>query len=114
LRAYINNISGTNSLYEFIEKIKPALKSELKTYSKNVKDDVVKYKGKMYVATETIQGYNPEQSKLWKKLSDSLKYTSGTESHIDPQTGDVWFDTSSGISYTYFDDGNTVQWVELS
>jgi len=79
-----------------------------------VKDDVVKYKGKMYVATETIQGYNPEQSKLWKKLSDSLKYTSGTESHIDPQTGDVWFDTSSGISYTYFDDGNTVQWVELS
>tara|TARA_R100000008_G_scaffold76084_1_gene55692 strand:- start:8 stop:895 length:888 start_codon:yes stop_codon:yes gene_type:complete len=44
LRAYINNVSGTNSLYEFIEKIKPALKSEIKKYSKNVQDDVVKIK----------------------------------------------------------------------
>jgi hypothetical protein len=44
LRAYINNISGTNSLVEFIDKVKPALKSELKKYSKNLTDKVVKIK----------------------------------------------------------------------
>jgi len=44
LRAYINNVSNTNSLQEYIEKVTPAIKRELKKYSKNVKDDVVKIK----------------------------------------------------------------------
>ena len=44
LRAYINNISGTNSLKEFIEKVTPVLKKELKKYSKNVNNKIVKIK----------------------------------------------------------------------
>ena len=44
LRAYINNVSGTNSLKEHIEKVTPIIKSELKKYSKNLKDEVVKIK----------------------------------------------------------------------
>ena len=44
LRAYINNVSGTNSLKEFISKVTPTIKSELKKYSKNLKDEVVKIK----------------------------------------------------------------------
>ena len=44
LRAYINNVSGTNSLKEYIEKIVPVIISELKKYSKNLKDEVVKIK----------------------------------------------------------------------
>jgi hypothetical protein len=44
LRAYINNVSNTSSLREFIEKVKPALKAELKKYSKNLKDKVVRIK----------------------------------------------------------------------
>mgnify|MGYP001160822800 CR=1 FL=1 len=44
LKAYINNISGTNSLKEFIESKVPNIKNELKKYSKNIKDDVVKIK----------------------------------------------------------------------
>jgi hypothetical protein len=44
LRAYINNVSGTNSLKEFISKVTPTIKSELKKYSKNLKDEVVQIK----------------------------------------------------------------------
>ena len=44
LRAYINNLSNTNSLNEYIEKILPALINDIKKYQKNITDDVVKIK----------------------------------------------------------------------
>ena len=44
LRAYINNVSGTSSLKEYIEKEIPKVKKGLITYSKNLKDKVVKIK----------------------------------------------------------------------
>ena len=44
LRSYINNISNTNSLKEYIEKIRPVIKRELIKYSKNVDNKVVKIK----------------------------------------------------------------------
>ena len=44
LRAYINNVSNTNSLKEYIETVTPVIKRELKKYSKNLSDDVVKIK----------------------------------------------------------------------
>jgi len=44
LRAYINNVSGTNSLKEFIQKVVPAIKKDLSKYSNNLTDKVVKIK----------------------------------------------------------------------
>ena len=44
LRAYINNVSGTNSLKEYIDSIKPELKKELKKHSSVIKDKIVKIK----------------------------------------------------------------------
>ena len=44
LRAYINNVSGTSSLKEYIEKEIPKIKKGLVTYSKNLQDEVVKIK----------------------------------------------------------------------
>ena len=44
MRAYINNVSGTNSLKEYIEKEVPNLKRGLIKYSTNLKDKVVKIK----------------------------------------------------------------------
>ena len=44
LRAYINNVSGTNSLKEYIEEVVPVIKKDLTKYSKNLKDKVVKIK----------------------------------------------------------------------
>ena len=44
LRAYINNVSNTSSLKEYIQKQVPTIKNELKKYSKNLKDKVVRIK----------------------------------------------------------------------
>ena len=53
LRAYINNISNTNSLKEYIAKQVPDIKNGLKKYSKNLQDEVVKIK-----MNETINSIN--------------------------------------------------------
>ncbi len=44
LKAYINNVSNTNSLKEYIESEIPNIKKELKHNGKNLKDKVVKIK----------------------------------------------------------------------
>ena len=44
LKNYINNISNTNSLREYINKQVPLIKTEIKKYSKNVDDNVVTIK----------------------------------------------------------------------
>ena len=44
LRAYINNVSNTNSLKEFIQKVIPVIKKELKQHSNKLQDEVVKIK----------------------------------------------------------------------
>ena len=44
LRAYINNVSNVNSLKEYIEKVVPAIKRELKQHSNKLTDKVVKIK----------------------------------------------------------------------
>lgn len=31
----------------------------------------------------------------------------------NPNNGDIWFDSSDGISYVYYDDGNSGSWVEM-
>jgi len=44
LKSYINNVSNTNSLKEYIDNQIPKVKTELKKYSKVLKDKVVKIK----------------------------------------------------------------------
>ena len=44
LRAYINNVSNTNSLNEYVETHIPTVKKQLVKYSTNLRDDVVKIK----------------------------------------------------------------------
>ena len=44
LRTYINNISNTNSLKEYIEKQVPIIRKELKRYGKKVDDKITKIK----------------------------------------------------------------------
>ena len=70
MRAYINNVSGTSSLKEYIEKEIPKIKKGLVTYSKNLKDEVVKIKLK-----EAIKSVN-KFCKL--NESNSVKDTSGS------------------------------------
>ena len=53
LREYINNISNTNSLKDTLKEIVKGLKEDLKTHSKNLKDEVVKIK-----MTEALKSIN--------------------------------------------------------
>jgi len=44
LRAYINNISNTNSLKEYINKHLPTIKKEIRSHIKNIDEKIVKIK----------------------------------------------------------------------
>jgi len=50
LKNYINNISNTNSLREYINEQVPQIKKEIDTYSEYINDDVVKIKLKEVIA----------------------------------------------------------------
>jgi hypothetical protein len=41
-------------------------------------------------------------------------YTISATPPADPGDGDVWFDSTDGLSYIYYDDGDSSQWVEIS
>ena len=44
LRAYINNVSNTNSLKEYINKHLPMIKKEIRSHIKNIDEKIVKIK----------------------------------------------------------------------
>ena len=44
LRSYINNISNTNSLIEYVKSEIPRVKSDIKRYSKKIDDKITKIK----------------------------------------------------------------------
>ena len=65
LRAYINNVSNVNSLKEYIQKVTPAIKEELKQHSNKLTDKVVKIK--LLEAIKSIDKFcNPGKSKIVK------------------------------------------------
>tara|TARA_Y100000593_G_C4268634_1_gene316165 strand:+ start:330 stop:1217 length:888 start_codon:yes stop_codon:yes gene_type:complete len=75
LRAYINNVSGTNSLKEFIEKIKPIMKKDLNKYSKNLQDKVVKIKLKEAVKSmDTFCKVSDKQNVDDKIVVQTMRY----------------------------------------
>jgi hypothetical protein len=40
-------------------------------------------------------------------------YTISATAPESPSAGDVWFDSTDGKSYIYYDDGDTTQWLEI-
>ena len=69
LKEYINNVSNTNNLKGYIEKVVPAIKSDLKKYLKSVNEKVVKIKLKE--AIHSIDKFCKIDSKS-KVVSDSV------------------------------------------
>ena len=50
----------------------------------------------------------------WKsrpQLQQVVTYSSATPA--SPNTGDIWINTNTGVSYHYLDDGTSKQWVEF-
>ena len=68
LRAYINNISGTNSLKEYFEEQVPKVKNELKKYGKKIDDKITKIK--LNEAVNSIDKFcNTHHSRVTKDSS---------------------------------------------
>lgn len=40
-------------------------------------------------------------------------YTVSATVPAEPGDGDVWFDSTDGLSYIYYNDGDTSQWIEI-
>jgi hypothetical protein len=51
---------------------------------------------------------------VWNVYAQGLiaRYTVSDTKPINATNGDAWFDTTEGITYVYYDDGDTAQWVE--
>ena len=75
LRTYINNVSNTNPLVEYIERVSPAIKKELIKYSKNVQDDVVKIKLKEAIKSiDTFCGIGKTNSVKDSVVIQTMRY----------------------------------------
>ena len=78
------------------------------TYGKN---DKVLYQGKLYQAIESTQSSPLSAPQSWSYVSLSNPYH-GSVPPIDPKENQIWI-SDSGISYIYYFDGNTYQWIAI-
>ena len=66
-------------------------------------------------ATHTFGGttytYNSTKG-VWQASADAMAISDNPPSN--PQTGDLWFDSSVAKSYIYYNDGSSAQWVQLN
>ena len=43
----------------------------------------------------------------------ALNTTVSATAPQNPNPGDIWIDNTDGVAYTYIDDGDTAQWVDI-
>jgi len=77
-----------------------------------VRGDMVLYEGKVFAAQDTIIGESPDTNSLWFPYGGSRVSYRDTQPP-DPRTGDTWVNSTTGKFYTFIDDGETKQFVEL-
>ena len=82
---------------------------EASSYEQN---DIVLFEGKLFVANAVIRGQSPDTNSSWLPWGNSRVSFRSTE-HPDPKVGDTWINSVTGKFYTFMDDGDTKQWVEL-
>jgi hypothetical protein len=75
-------------------------------------NDAVLFEGKLFIATESIRGENPDTNSAWVPWGNSRISFRDTEPP-DPKVGDNWVIPATGKLYTFIDDTDTKQWVEL-
>lgn len=49
----------------------------------------------------------------WVESSGGASVTVSDNAPSSPSNGDLWFESDTGITYVYYDDGDTQQWVEV-
>lgn len=93
----------------------------LVNFTAGVKDVFVTYPaGKSVVANDnpgdlghvlTSQGAGVPPS--WEPVPSGNTFTTSATAPSTPIPGDEWVDSNSGIKYTYVNDGNSSQWVQI-
>ena len=69
--------------------------------------------GQVYTDTTTGNRYIYDSSKgLWKYSSNSVGMTVSTTPPSNVAPGAMWFNSSIGRTFLYYDDGDSKQWVE--
>jgi len=76
------------------------------------RSSIVLYEGKLFIASSRILSGSPDTNSNWLPLGNSRISYRSTQPP-DPKVGDNWFSSSTGKLYTYVDDGETKQFVEL-
>jgi|TARA_R110000850_G_scaffold127665_1_gene246822 hypothetical protein len=79
------------------------------TYEAN---SIVLYEGKLFISTARILSGSPDTNNNWSPLGNSRVSYRDTQPP-DPRIGDTWFNSTTGKLYTFIDDGETKQFVEL-
>lgn len=51
------------------------------------------------------------QSGAWVAVNDSAVIVTSSTAPSSPSDGDVWYSESNGVTYVYYDDGTSSQWV---
>ena len=82
---------------------------EPSSYEQN---DLVLFEGKAFVANAVIIGQSPDTNSSWIPWGNSRVSFRSTQPP-DPKLGDKWVNSATGKFYTFMDDGDTKQWVEL-
>jgi hypothetical protein len=78
------------------------------TYSNG---DVVVHQGKLYQASKLTQKSPLQSPKDWVYLKATETFK-GTNPPINPKENQIWVN-DDGISYLYFYDGNSYQWIAV-
>ena len=109
----MSNFSNANQVYgleSFRGEFNPShVTGEPRTYRTG---DKILYEGKLFVALSTIQGESPDNNSSWVGLGSTRVSYRDTQPP-DPKVGDMWVNSSTGKFYTFIDDGETKQFVEL-
>tara|TARA_Y100000004_G_scaffold178638_1_gene221409 strand:+ start:356 stop:694 length:339 start_codon:yes stop_codon:yes gene_type:complete len=76
--------------------------------------DIVLYEGKTFIANEVVSGVFPsfDKNRVWYCLAGSSIFVQST-TPIGSDSGDEWFNTTTGKLYRYLKDGSGEQWVEI-
>jgi len=102
--------SNYNNLDSFRGEFNPLHPTgEARTYRSG---DSVIFEGKIFVANNIIQGETPDSNSNWIPLG-STRVSYRDIQPPDPKVGDMWVNSSTGKFYTFMDDGETKQFVEL-
>ena len=51
---------------------------------------------------------------VWRKLAGIVKMLVSDTKPEGPANGDVWFDSSDGKTYVFYNDGDSAQWIEFA